>query len=284
MSENQRYACVKVPVPPGTVIPEVRVEVVESHPEVVKSVTKRCVDGRTLFLHVVDDVIKEKHLNYSWPWDYDALKQEKEKGGKVSFKCFERHGLEIGLTYYGTYLVTKTFTLTAKCRKKFPQFFPTNWHDELHSEIPFPGINVDRIELVDGYSIDRFENKRMAGFFEEDILNAMERNDEKNREIDEVVDVIANTDNTDDTACEYCAQSPCVWLQEEERVFQVDMLQHAGTLFTSNSICRKVAFKHMWRVMNGIGQNGVRTRHPECVEMGVRAAFPDSEFMGFREA
>jgi hypothetical protein len=39
----------------------------------------------------------------------------------------------------------------------------------------------------------------------------------------------------------------------------------------------------MNRVVFGPGQKGVRMRNPQYVEDGVRALFPDTKYMGFKE-
>jgi hypothetical protein len=282
MSTAKRYPFYKVHVPPG-ILPPVMVDILETSPHLVKSVSKRYPDGRTLHLHLVDEVIIEKHLTFPWPcWDYEMLNVEKEKGAKVSFKYYAKNGYEVGLTYYGSILISQVVTLTAECKKKVPHLFPADWHDELTSEIGFPSVSLDKIHLNDGYSKDEFENLRMKRYFEEDILDALARNDENNREIVEVAGVEIAPE-TADTACELCGETPCVWLREQNTVIAMDDNAHAGSN-TPNNTRRRLAFKHMYRVRKGIGKTGVRERHPQCVEEGIRALFPSSKHMGYREA
>jgi hypothetical protein len=38
-----------------------------------------------------------------------------------------------------------------------------------------------------------------------------------------------------------------------------------------------------WVVNGGPGQKGVRKQLPECIEKGVRALFPDNQYMGYKE-
>jgi hypothetical protein len=93
-------------------------------------------------------------------------------------------------------------------------------------------------------------------------------------------------DDDDGAVCESCGDDPCVWLREMENGVAVDEMEHAGTS-TVNSSRRKVAYRHMFLVINGgPGMKGVRKQLPSCVEKGVRALFPDSKgsFMGFKEA
>jgi hypothetical protein len=59
----------------------------------------------------------EKSLTYRWEWDYERIKEEEDKGGDVSFKWWKKGGLDVGLIYFGSYLIGKMFTLDfEKCR------------------------------------------------------------------------------------------------------------------------------------------------------------------------
>jgi hypothetical protein len=62
-------------------------------------------------LLIEDDQLLEKSLIFSWPWDYDLIEKENENGKSISFKYWEKGGLEVGLTYFKTYLVGKMYTL-----------------------------------------------------------------------------------------------------------------------------------------------------------------------------
>jgi hypothetical protein len=97
----------------------------------VKSISKKYEDGCTLSLQVIDEKLVEKSLTYSWVWDYNVLEKEREAGATVQFKWYEKNGLEVEMTYYGTYLVGKMITLTAKSKVKFPHLFPDDWHNKL---------------------------------------------------------------------------------------------------------------------------------------------------------
>jgi hypothetical protein len=65
----------------------------------------------SLCLLFVDKLLVEKSLTFVWEWDYEVVREEKKNGADVSFKYWEKGGLEVGLTYFGTYLVRKMFTL-----------------------------------------------------------------------------------------------------------------------------------------------------------------------------
>jgi hypothetical protein len=79
-------------------------------PNVKQSLTKRYPDGRTLTLLVVDDKLVEKSLTFRWDWDYDLIEKDKEKGKGASFNYWAKGGLEVSLTYFGSYLSGKMFT------------------------------------------------------------------------------------------------------------------------------------------------------------------------------
>jgi hypothetical protein len=85
--------------------------VLETDPNVLKSLTKRYTDGRTLSLLVVDNKLVEKSLTFHWDWDYGLIEKENKKGTGVSFKYWAKGGLEVSLTYFGSHLFGKMFTL-----------------------------------------------------------------------------------------------------------------------------------------------------------------------------
>jgi hypothetical protein len=95
-------------------------------------------DGRTLSLQVVDEKLVEKSLTYSWAWDYNVLEKERETGATVQFKWYENNGLEVGMTYYGTYLVGKMVSLTAESKVKYPHIFQMIGMTNLNQIFHFP--------------------------------------------------------------------------------------------------------------------------------------------------
>jgi hypothetical protein len=272
MNLPKHYHFRKVALGNGISVPaaRVRVEVLELTPQCVKSISKNYEDGRILSLQVVDEILVEKSMTYTWAWDYDVLERERKGGATVGFKFYEKNGLEVGMTYYGTYLVGKMITLTPESKVKFPLLFPDDWHDELESDISFPLVDINKIELREGYSPGEKQNQRMAKYWEEDIIEAMETQ-------------LVEKESVGEIKCEFCGDTPCVWLSQRDTVMEIDINEHGGTS-TANNTRRKVAYKHMYQVVNGIGQKGIRLRHSECVETGVRALFPDEKYMGFREA
>ena len=75
-----------------------------------------------------------------------------------------------------------------------------------------------------------------------------------------------------------------MWSSERDTIIAKDEIEHGHTFTVVNSTRCKIAYHHMFVVTNGgYGQKGVRKRLPECVEIGVRALFPDAEHMGFKE-
>jgi hypothetical protein len=84
----------------------------------------------------------------------------------------------------------------------------------------------------------------------------------------------------DNTPCALCGDIPCVWLGELGNVIANDQLEHAHTFGVQN----RTRAGSLSRIINGgAGQKGVRKRQPECVENGIRALFPDANYMGFKE-
>jgi hypothetical protein len=91
-------------------------------------------------------------------------------------------------------------------------------------------------------------------------------------------------DNGRDSLCDFCDENPCVWVCQREAVVTNNENEHGHTFTIVNKTRHKIAFSHMFRVVNGgPGQKGVRKQLPECVEKGVRALFPDDQYMGYKE-
>jgi hypothetical protein len=275
---DKRYPCTREPR--GT-SPPVTVDVLETDPNVIKCVTKRYTDGRTLTMVLLDEKIVEKSLTYRHDFDLGKLNLEKKKGASISFKYWVKGGLEVSLTYFGTYLLGKMFTLD------FEQIAPSilrpveDWSEEIENDIPFPTVNIDKIPLSEGYSLKEKENPYLAGIFLEEVLRLIV-DDKKNRNKDDLLAV--DEQNIACVDCDLCGVNPCVWLSERDRIITNDKLEHEHVFGVENKTRRKVAFRYMFRVLNGgAGQKGVRKRQPVCVENGVRALFPDLHYMGFKE-
>jgi hypothetical protein len=79
--------------------------VIISENPVKKVITKRYEDGRTLTLVVNDDKLVEKMMTFRWDWDYEKVREEIGKGETVNFKCWDKGGLDVGLSYFETYLI-----------------------------------------------------------------------------------------------------------------------------------------------------------------------------------
>jgi hypothetical protein len=278
---NKRYMAVKAPE--GFSNPSI--VVIETQPQVRKAVTRKYSDGRVLSLDVVGEKIVEKMMSYKIPFVYEDLKKEKEEGAKVSFKYWVKNGLEVNLTYFGTIVVGKMFVLsTADLVDK--SIIPDEWHDELESDVAFPIVNIRSLKMSEGYSAEEKENEHMRVVMEEEILHFLANGEANKKGVvaeEEDTDAGTNDAGTDIVVCEFCAETPCVWTTERENVIAVINADHGDDTSVSNSSRRKSSFRYIWRVRNGVGTKGCRTRHPECVETGVRALFPDNAFMGFKE-
>jgi hypothetical protein len=85
--------------------------------------------------------------------------------------------------------------------------------------------------------------------------------------------------------CDFCGDSPCVWIAERRAVIANDNNENGHTFTIYNKTRRKIAYKHMYRAVFGPGQKGIRQKLPECVELGVRTLFPDEQdqYMRFKE-
>lgn len=260
--------------------PPVTIDVLETAPRVIKCVTKRYTDGRTLTLLLVDEKIVEKSLTYRHALDFAKINIEKEKGATISFKYWVKGGLDVSLTYFGAYLIGKMFTLDFE--KIDPSILrPVEWREEIANDIPFPSVNIEKIPLTEGYCLAEKENPYLAGIFLEEVLRLIVENKKQKKKGELMVVVETHIACVE---CELCGDNPCVWLAERDRVVANDKVLHEHVFGVENKTRRKVAFRYMFRVLNGgAGQKGVRKRQPTCVEDGVRGLFPDVEYMGFKE-
>jgi hypothetical protein len=259
--------------------------VLETHPEVRKAVTRSYSDGRVLSLDAVSDKIVEKMMTCKGPFVYEELKKQKEEGAKVSFKCWEKNGLEVNLTCFGGFLVGKMFVLSvAKLVDK--TIIPDDWREELDNGVAFPIVNTCTLVMKEGCSADKKENEHMGVIFEEEIIYFLAKWESAEDVVAEEEEAGAGTedDKADILVCEFCAETPCFWSTERENVIATVNANHGDGTSVSKSSRRKSGFRYIWRVRNGVGQKGCRTRHPECgPESGIRTLFPDNVFMGFKE-
>jgi hypothetical protein len=86
--------------------------------------------------------------------------------------------------------------------------------------------------------------------------------------------------------CDFCGDVPCVWLVERGHIIiGNDAMEHSHTVTVFNRTRHRIAFHYMFCILNGVlGQKGIRKKQPECVENnGIRALFPDLNYMGFKE-
>jgi hypothetical protein len=263
------------------------VEVIERKPNLVQSVTKPYGDGRTLTLTLVDGMISEKSLTFPWTLDFDAVRLEMMKGTEVSMKYCEKEGMEVELTYFGPQLIGKMITLTTEKLSVHRRslLIADTWACELEGEPNFPSINIERLVFKNGYIADQEENEFLRLKMNGIVRDTLEKHDQ---ELEEMKMPASATDNdaenpATDRPCDDCKESPCVFLKERKNIVAQDKAMHGGTS-TANSTRRRTAFKHMFYVLNGgPGTNGIRKRHPTCVETGIRGLFPDSQYMGYKE-
>jgi hypothetical protein len=92
--------------------------ILETKPKERKSITKIYPDGRTLTLLVIDDKLVEKSLTFCWDWNYELIREEKERGKTVSFKFWKKGELEVGLSYFLalSFLAKCSFSVSLKSR------------------------------------------------------------------------------------------------------------------------------------------------------------------------
>jgi hypothetical protein len=212
-------------------------------------------------------------------------RKRKKKGQRLaSSKYWEKGGLELGLTYFGTYLVGKMFTLDFSKVKK-GSLSAENWRDEVDSDIDFPMVDVNKVKLEQGFSPTEKENPQMCSImYGEVFLTLLKYKKKTDRDFHAKTEHKIVPVSDDDTPCALCGDIPCVWLGKLGNVITNDELEHSHTFGVQNRTRHRVAFRYMFRIINGgAGQKGIRKRQRESVENGIRALFPDANYMGFKE-
>jgi hypothetical protein len=113
------------------------------------------------------------------------------------------------------------------------------------------------------------ENKGMAG---------QEKNEGKTKVEDE---------DPCDMMCEFCEETPCVWITKKEDMLDFDDGEHDHLPtedWPPNNVRRRKVYRQMTLFINeGPMGKGVRKQLPKCVENGCRECFPSSVFMGFKD-
>jgi hypothetical protein len=282
VSNENNERCPADKVPGGLSDPSI--VVLETHPEVRKAVTRKCSDGQVLSLNAVSDKIVEKMMTCKVSFVCEEPKKQKEEGAKVSFEHGEKNGLEVNLTHFGGFLVGKMFVLlAAKLVNK--TIIPDDWREESDNQVAFPVVNMRTLAMKEGCSADETENEHMHVIVQEEIILFLANWESVENVVAEEEEAGAGTedDNKADIVCEFCEETPCAWSTERENVIATVDADHGDDTSLSNSSRRKSGSCCIWRVRNGVGQKGHRTRHPECAESGIRTLFPDCVFMGFKE-
>lgn len=105
---------------------------------------------------------------------------------------------------------------------------------------------------------------------------------------------LANIGNFDgkEVSCKYCHEYPCVMWSEEAKAIiqgQVDRLDGTGKGYfdlppQEKKTYRFECYRAFNRLLEGIGQKGVRVKLPECVTNDIKEAFPDTAYTGFKES
>jgi hypothetical protein len=130
--------------------------VLQTEPAEKKSLTKRYLDGRVLTLLVDDDRLLEKSLTFDVRWDYNRTEKEREEGRSISFEYWEKGGLEVALTFFGSYLISKMYALDF-CKQTVASLVLDDWRDELTNDIAFPMVDFKIITLKQGFSFDEVD-------------------------------------------------------------------------------------------------------------------------------
>jgi hypothetical protein len=227
--------------------------ILQTEPTERKSVTKRYPDGCVLSLLVEDDRLLEKSLTFHLPCDYNLIEEERKKEKSITFGYWEKGGLEVSLTFFGSYLVGKMYTLNFG-KLTVASLVLDDWRDELTYDIAFPCVDVTKINTKRGFSPDEIENPFMKELMHDMVMQSLAKHQENKK----IVTTSGEEDSGSDCLCGFCGENPCVWVCQRENVIANDENEHghAPTIIL-NKTRRKIAFRHMFRVVNGgPGQKG----------------------------
>jgi hypothetical protein len=162
-------------------------------------------------------------------------------------------------------------------------------------------VNVRKLTMEDGCSSKQKQNPKASPIMHERVVDALKTFEKEGKEFVSSIDgkelsskELSSIDGKEladgkrkaeeVVQCKVCGEMTCVWVTERDRVVANNKIVHGHLLTVMNRTPRKIAFRHMFHVTNGgYGETGVRHRHFECVEDGVRSLFQDVEHMGFKE-
>jgi hypothetical protein len=166
----------------------------------------------------------EKSLAFHWDWDNNLIEKEKEKGrGGVSFKYWAKGGLEVSLTYFGSHLFGKMFTLDF-CKVTNTNIVAKDWRDEVVDDIAFPMVDVKTIRLEEGFSPDEKDNPFMKKLMHDMVVDALVNLHKTKDNVSQI-----GSDNGGDSLCDLCGENPCIWVCQREVDIAIDENKHGYT-------------------------------------------------------
>ena len=250
-------------------IPPVSEVVLEWEPRVIKSVTKRYPDGRILTLLIDNDDCVEKSLSYKWKWNMIRLKEEAVSGASINFEEWEEGGISVSLTYFGTYLVGKTWTVDLQHPScEYMRF--KMWQVEIDNDVDFPRIDLKTVHVKPGYTSTEKDNPDLARLMKDDIMKMIEK-----------YDYIVHEENSKETIfkapCEFCGDTPCIFLVYQDSMVENDAVEHGRKFGIGNATRQTVAYQfYASNWLKGPCPAGLEDPLPQCIVTGVREIFPVS--------
>jgi hypothetical protein len=147
-----------------------------------------------------------------------------------------------------------------------------DWRDEVVNEIAFPMVDVKKIKLEECFSPNKKDNQFMKTLMHDMVIDAL-ANQDKTFDKDSLI----GSDKGGDSLCDLCGENPCVWVSECEVVIAKMRTNMATPSPSSTRLTLRPA------AITCSGSKGIRKQLPECVKKGVRALFPDDQYIGFKE-
>jgi hypothetical protein len=182
------------------------------HPKIDIDITlilsSTCVNGEYV----------EKLVTYKWAPDMRLLVREKIGcRDRVSFKYVRRDRFKINLAFYGQALIAKMIHVmdVPAAKTEVPILMLPDVQSELYHWIPLDATYTEE-EMVEGYESGKPTNLHLQLIMEEEMEQML----------DNAGFTFSNDTNSDDVFCEQCANLPCVWVDNQQAMVDLDKTEN----------------------------------------------------------
>jgi hypothetical protein len=292
--DSQRYDVERLPA--GANMPPVRItEISENR----KCLDMKHVDGNNVqrLVSVIGDEknnVVEKHVTYKSPWNMPRLCHEYDKDSEVSFKWLQTDRYEKNLTFFGTYHIGTSITvLMESARTMKPFLVGLTLVEEMETDIRVDEVDERTAKVYEEFSSEQPTSETLKRIMESEIQELVlgyRRETKEDHGKTENADEELDEDNDDDTECQWCKDSPCVWASNRDGMVEWDENEHghlASEDLPGNNTRRKYLYRQMaLTISEGTLGKGNRIVLPDCVKDGIRSLLPEDkevDYMGHKD-